>query len=438
MRATYEDLLRAARRSAVDAAGSRYKDRSEAVDDWKAVVAASAVHFRWLRHRFRAADLYDEPAVQSDRPLGRLAQAIGAGSDLLAIQDAQNASLLDDPRYLRAARAEIAAIALTGADCLLGHTRSRTPERRKAEATTRELETLARSDALRGGLGEIGLLAAGGPAGADHEVSMLPRHAARWERADDSVTVESLLTRDLRSTTAQIRTVCGYVWHLADHLLASDHAELGDGQRLELGVLKQAVRSAEAGALRTAESWRRRLSDLDGLAGTPSEAAFMDLRAALSRFVRPGGGLLEADSLVPDHGHAVSILQAVDEIVWSAEQVARRQQRATAALVSQGRLFVPREDINRRDLRYLNRPVNTRPLQSRWLRTTQPELFVGLTACLAWTADHLTVASEIARRLAGTSQERRPSHGQPWRSPGPYLAIPEFLSPGPDLDGLER
>ncbi|GAB3930378.1 hypothetical protein GCM10029976_032080 [Kribbella albertanoniae] len=427
MRTTYEDLLRAARRSAVEAAQSRYKNRSEAVDDWRAVVAASAVHLRWLRHRFRAADLYDEPAVQSDRPLGRLAQAIGAGSDLLALQDASNASLLDDPWRLRAARAEVAAIALTGADCVIGHTRSRTPERRLAELASGELEKLARHGEPSSGLGELGLLSAGGPVSSDDELSMLPRRASRWERADDDIAVESLLTRDLRSTTAQIRCVCGYVWHLACHLLASSQAELSAVRRLELGVLKQAVRSAEAGALRTAESWRRRLSDLDGHTGTPSEVMFLDLRAALDQFVRPEGRLLEPDVLVPDHATAVRVLEVVDEIVWSAEQVARRQQRAAAVLVSQGRLFVPRQDVSKQDPRYLNKPNNTKLLQGRWLRTTRPEFFAALTACLAWSADHLSVASDVARRLAGTSLERRPSHGQPLRKPAPDFELPELL-----------
>ncbi|MFF1819814.1 hypothetical protein ACFVWG_21110 [Kribbella sp. NPDC058245] len=355
-----------------------------------------------------------------------MAQAIGAGSDLLALQDAANASLLDDPWRLRAARAEVAAIALIGADCVIGHTRSRTPERRLAELTSGELDKIASDGGLSGGLGELGLLSAGGPVSADDELSMLPRYASRWERADDDIAVETLLTRDLRSTTAQIRCVCGYIWHLAGHLHASSHAELGAVRRLELGVLKQTVRAAEAGALRTAESWRRRLSDLDGHTGTPSEAMFVELRAALDQLVRPDGQLLGADTLVTDQATAVRILEAVDEIVWSAEQVARRQQRAAAVLVSHGRLFVPRQDVSNQDPRYLNTPTNTRLLQSRWLRTTRPEFFAALTAGLAWTADHLSVASDIARRLAGTSQERRPSHGQPLRRPAPDLELPEL------------
>ncbi|TDC28099.1 hypothetical protein [Kribbella albertanoniae] len=257
-------------------------DRSEAVDDWKAVVAATANHLRWLRHDLRAARLYGESGGQSDRPLGRLAQAIGVGGDLLATQDAVNARVLDDPTNLTSARAEVAAIALIGADTAMSNTRSRTAERRRLVRMLAALEKLATSDVRRGGLGDLGRLSVGAPAAADDAVSIISRHAARWERAEDTVALDALLTRDLRAATAQVRTICGYVWHLADMVVASPATELDARQVLDLNVLKQAVRAAEAGALRVAQSWRRRLSDLNGFTGTPSEAAFMELRAALA------------------------------------------------------------------------------------------------------------------------------------------------------------
>jgi len=289
-----------------------------------------------------------------------------------------------------------------------------------------ELEALAGTGVQRNGLGELGELSSSGPLTGDDDLSMLARYACRWERADITVALDSLLTRDLRSSTAQIRSVCGYIWHLTDQMLTSSHAELESPQRLDLRVLKAAVQAAEAGALRVAESWRRRLSDLYGPTGSPSEAMFAVLRTALDEVVRPRGRLLGADELIPDSATAARLVEVVDELVWSAEQMTRRQQRAVSALVSQGRFLVPRQDLSRLDLRYMRRPAHSRPLQTRWLRTTQPAFFAELTEYLAWSADHLARASRVARRLAGTSKERRPDPAGPARSPGPYLELPEL------------
>jgi len=438
MRATYEDLLRVARRIAVEAAKSTYKNRSEAVDDWRAVVAATTNHLRWLRHDLRAARLYGEPVEQSRGPLGRLARAIGAGGDLLASQSAVNARALDHPASLTSARAEVAAVALIGADAAMSHTRSKTPERRRLAKSMSELEKLAQSNVHRVGLGNLGRLSVGGPAVADDSISVISRLAARWERADDTIALDTLLTRDLRAGTAQLRTACGYAWHLTDMLVASPTADLDQRQVLDLKVLKQALRAGEAGALRAAQSWRRRLSDLNGFTGTPSEAAFLDLRAALDRVVRPEGRLLEPGTLVPERLAAYRLLDAVDELVWSAEQVGRRQQQAVSALVAQGRLFVPREDLISIDRRYLRPPAEARLMHMRWLRTNQPAFFAELTLSLAWSVDHLAVASGIARRLAGTSHESRPDRSSSPRRPAPYLEIPEAAAPEPRPDDPER
>ena len=65
--------------------------------------------------------------MRSDNSLGRLAQAIGAGADLLAVQDSASAAALDVREDLVAARAEVAAIALIGAGVVARNTRRRTP-----------------------------------------------------------------------------------------------------------------------------------------------------------------------------------------------------------------------------------------------------------------------------------------------------------------------
>ena len=99
--------------------------------------------------------------------------------------------------------------------------------------------------------------------------------------ADDAVPPQSLLTRDLRSITGQLRATCGYVWHLTDQVLASPYSGLKPRQQIDLRVLKAVMRAAESGALAIAESWRRRLSDLGGVTDLPGELAFIELKAAL-------------------------------------------------------------------------------------------------------------------------------------------------------------
>ncbi|GAA1713480.1 hypothetical protein GCM10009745_72240 [Kribbella yunnanensis] len=345
-----------------------------------------------------------------------------------------SARVLDDPAALVVGRAEVATIALIGADVVMAATRSKTAERRRLLRVTAELEKLSGQNPQRKALGQLGGLSVSGPGAVNDDLSRLARYAARWERADDSVTLQTLLTRDLRSTTAQIRTVCAYVWYLVDQVRVATPAGLEPWQRLSLRLLNKEVRAAEAGALRVAESWRRRLSDVHGHTGTPSEAMFIDLKEALDRLVRPGDSLLEADTLVPDRDRALRLLGAIDEMVWSAEQVGRRQQRAVAALVGQGRLFVPRQELSRYDLRYLRRPANASLLQSRWLRSTNAAFFSELTSSLAWSVDHLAAASLSARRLVGTSQQTRPHGGTSTRSPAPYLELSDPVNAGQEPD----
>jgi hypothetical protein len=78
------------------------------------------------------------------------------------------------------------------------------------------------------------------------------------------------------------------------------------------------------------------------------------------------------------------------------------------------------------DLSYLRRPTGgSRPLQARWVRTNFANCFDELTQALAWSADHLTVAVDVTRRLAGTSQQTaRPAGEEHTRMPAPYLDVP--------------
>lgn len=422
MRATYEDLLRTARRLAVNAHRGRYADEDQLMAEWQSVLDAAVGHLRWLRYELRATDRSERWAEPSNNSLGRLARAIGAGGDLLATQDPAAAVALDDHGHLIAARAEVAAITLIAARVVLRCIRVRTPGRLHLLTVVAELEELAREDVRRTGLGALGRLTAGLPAAPVDGVSLLARAAARWARAHEVLPPTSLLTRDLRSTTAQLRTVCGYAAHVVDHLLATPAADLDAGQVLDLKILKAGLRSADDGAMRVAESWRRRLSDLTGLSTTPGEIAFDELREALDSVVRRDGRLLRPAELVRSRRAAGGLLDALDELVSSTDRVATYQQSAVAGLIRTGRLFVPRHQAARVELLYLRRPGGgSRPLQSCWVRTNIPDCFDELTQALAWSVDHLAVATGIARRLTGTERQLRPTGDEHTRAPAPYM-----------------
>jgi hypothetical protein len=453
MRATYEDLLRAARRLAVDAHGEDHRDQAVLMAGWQSVVTATGRHLRWLRGRLPTEGQPTKSARRPDTSLGRLAQAIGAGADLLAIQDPGTAAALDNQADVAAARAEVAAIALTGARVVLRDIRTtRTaPEYRQLNSVMEALERLAQSDVQRCGLGALGGLATGAPSVAVDNLSLLAQSAARWERAHESVAPLTLLTRDLRSTTAQLRTVCGYTWHLADRLLSAAPAVQLDARlQVDLRTLKAGLRTFDAGAMRVAQSWQRRVSDVSGQSSIPGEVAFLDLSGALNRVIRRDGLLLQSQELVPSRRAAAGLLDAIDELVCSADRVCRLQQHAVAGLILEGRLFVPRRELARLYPVYLRRPgAGSRSPQSRWVRTNLPSCFDGLTDALAWSADHLTVASDVARRMAGTSYQSRPYGEERTRMPPPYLEVPNrprrtiprstgFVNPGQEPVGLDR
>ncbi|WP_410790559.1 hypothetical protein [Kribbella sp. C-35] len=440
MRATYEDLLRTARRTAVSAQRGVYPDEAEVMADWGAVLAATSHHLQWLRGRLKSATGESRFDVRSDNSLGRLAQAIGAGADLLAVQDSASATALDVREDLTAARAEVAAIALIGAGVVARNTRRRTPGRLQLGRAMRELAEIAASDVRRRGLGGIAMLAAGGPATLANDVSTIAPQADRWRRAHAAMPPQSMLTRDLRSTTVQLRTVCGQVWHLTTHLLAAASARLQPDQRMDLQILRRGLQRFDAPARDVELAWRGRLSDLSGLGSPETEVAFLDLKSAVDSNLQGDRGIRSAAALVGNHRAAAGLIDAVDELLWSADQVARWQQHAVSVLIAAGRLFVPRQEAARVEISYLRRPGGgTRPLQAKWVRTDLASCFSELTGRLADAGDHLTRAAEVARRLAGTSALLRRTADPLVRTPQPYVDIASGIAdPGQELSGLGR
>ena len=209
----------------------------------------------------------------------------------------------------------------------------------------RELAEIADSDVRRRGLGGLAMLAAGGPAALANDVSTIAPLADRWRRAHASMPPQSMLTRDLRSTTAQLRTVGGQVWHLTTHLLSSPSARLQPDQRIDLQILRRELQRFDAAARDVEGPGESRLSDLsgqgssgdgDGLPG-PEECDGPE----------PAQVIAASVPLViwwATIGLRLQLIDAVDELLWSAEQVADGKQHTVSVLIAAGRLFVPRRE----------------------------------------------------------------------------------------------
>lgn len=452
MRARYEDILRVARRRALEV--GHPGEHGDLGAGWAVVLKATRQHLAWLRGRLDVKQV-DRPAdVEPDKRLVALARAVGAGADLLAAQDLTTTEAFSDLEQLASARAEVASTILLAGVAVVEAVRG---ERRKDGArpdfveslapSMAELNRIAQSSEGRTGLGTLGGLAAGAPAIAADPMSGISRASVHWQRAHELSDPEILLTRDLRSITAQIRTVSGYAWHIASCLLVSpatpvDHAE-------QIKAVMFGLRGAQAGAQRTAHGWQRRLSDLGGQSALPGEVAFKDLLVALDQALKGNDRLLSPAEVITTPEDAGKMLDALDELTYSTHRVAHLQQRATAGLIMRGRLFVPLKVLVRRDPAYLHKPgASWRHPERMWAVTTRPDCFDDLTATLAWVTEHLADASRLTRELAGSTGELRPYGGGPVnRRPLPNVvairrraAVAQHnqldtLSPGPAAPG---
>ncbi|TDD18469.1 hypothetical protein E1218_25920 [Kribbella turkmenica] len=247
-----------------------YPDEAQVMADWQAVLSATKYHLRWLRCRLRTSPRAEpEPSGRSDNALGRLAQAIGAGADLLAVQDAAASWAFEVRDDLIAARAEVASIALIGARAGVRNTAARTHGRAHLLRVAEELADLAGADVRRAGLGGLAGLAASWPAAQAGDLQAVATAAARWERTHASVPPQTVLTRDLRSTTAQLRTVVSIARYLVTSLLSAPNAGLDRATRHSLLTVGSELLSFELSARGVQQAWRRRLSDLSGSSQSP-------------------------------------------------------------------------------------------------------------------------------------------------------------------------
>jgi hypothetical protein len=428
MRTRYEDLLTVARRRAEDSEGRVSTDPVQAAAGWAAVLAATRRQMTWLRFDLRVPDMGKAPS-HGDPALMAIAQALGAASDLLAGQDAVTAAVLDDRESLVAARAVVANIASIAAGSALAAMTSVSKRRRTVEQRSlarqlrfarRELEPIIAQQNGRV-LGPLGGLTAGMPATGNKIWERIAYAAAHWERLNGEVATRSLLTRDLRSVTVQIRTAAGDGRYLIRAVgAAAERLGFGSATMNRLRRASTALRRSDASSIDTAAAWSRNLSDLGGATTLPAERAFSELHDAVRRTIgRPAGGLRPIEELIPDRWTAGALLEAADELVHSTHQVALMQQRAVVDLVIAGRLFVPRIHAIRIDPAFQH--LTAAPLGKRqrtWVRAERIDFVPELTASLASVTELLGEAALVCRQLADTDDERRPTRLEPPTKPG--------------------
>ncbi|MGW6196995.1 hypothetical protein ACWF0M_12685 [Kribbella sp. NPDC055110] len=409
MRTTYEDLLRAVRRDATTTYNSAGIDTTDLIAGWQATLTAARHHFRWLRVELCTNDFGRAGLVAADGPFAALARSIGAGGDLLASQDRRTRAAWGDEEGLAAAREELASITDWAARAVVA--RLGTAQICCEDVRERLSRHLAALIAELGPLGKRGHLDVGAlrgltttlPYAAVDQPSQVILLAARWQSAHLATNRRSVLTRDLRSTTAQLRTVIGYSAHLI--ALLGQYDATAEVSR----ELVQALRTAAKATQRLAHVWRTRLSDLNGRSEGPAESSFVELASVLRAWLSDGERLKKPQDVVPDELARTGVANTIDELMHSAHRVAQVQQETVAWLVSDGRLFVPGVELAKHDPAFSRQPQVWRLKHPQtWVWTNVSACFDEATAALADVKDHLAAAARSAQILAGTSDLRRP------------------------------
>ncbi|MEU4193610.1 hypothetical protein AB0E69_17050 [Kribbella sp. NPDC026611] len=449
MRTTYEDLLRVARRDAVVAYNLAVDDDTDLIAGWQATLRAARHHFRWLRLELSTADYARASGTRAEGPFGVLARSLGAGADLLASQNRSTSEAFED-EWLVAARSEIASITALAARAAV--TRLASQQGSDIETNRRLLghlvDVLEELDFHRvpgsPAIGALLGLATTLPHAPVDEQSRVILLAAHWQSTHDATHPGGVVSRDLRSTTAQLRTVIGYCLHLT-HLMTQSASNSEAA-----GEVEQALRAAGAITQHVPYLLRTRVSDVGGRSDAAPEAAFVELLQALRGWLSDGQRLKGRRELLPDCRAVETASDVIDELIHAAVRVAEVQQNTVAWLILHGRLFVPKPELGKRDREFHNQPGAWRLKypQLSWVRTNLASCFDQLTADMTDLTHHLSVAARAARSIAGTSSLRRPYgpehfsappivHASRWRwTPSTYDAL--FSDVSADLDGPER
>lgn len=420
-RATYDDLLRVAHRWAMTANQQPGQNVGQLVVGWSEVVAATRGHLRWLRGNLRAPDLALRVDTDPDYYLHGVAQGLGAATDLLAGRSLAESHLFDDLEALSAARSRAASITTSAAAAVeRGLLSAPRDEARRVKVLSRHLRRvvseLERQRAHGGSAwttNPLSRLATAAPPPGFEPTSFVAELAASWQRAHEEIPARVLLTRDLRSITAQVRSAGGYAAHFANALVqACPDVGIEPWMVADLRKIGEEAERAEAAGKAVAMGWRSRLSDLNGRSDHPGVHHYVVLLGELRRLTMRDGRTVTAPELVTSQRSAYALIDALDELAHATHRVAQLQQEATAELIGVGGLFAPTVVVARNNPDYRHGNGNPRPTRpGSWARTTRPQDFTELTRSLDELEQHWSKTATLARRVAATPGQLRPYGG---------------------------
>jgi hypothetical protein len=196
-----------------------------------------------------------------------------------------------------------------------------------------------------------------------------------------------------------------------------------------LVVSLQQVTTAEA---RVTSAWRTRMCDVTGRSDSPVEPVFLQLLAALQRWLRDGEQLKPTHTIIGNSTQAAQARAVVDELANAAHRVAVLQLDAVRWLVVNGRLYVRKAELAKRDPEFNQRPSvwRLRYPQPYWVRTARASCFDELTSAVA------EVSSSFAEAVRWRSERPEVGAADPGELAvlGPEPAEPLAVVPDPDVE----
>ncbi|MFC0622430.1 hypothetical protein [Kribbella deserti] len=420
-RATYDDLLRVAHRWAMAANQNPGHDIDQLTTGWAEVVTATCRHLNWLHSDLPSPELTVDANTSPDYYLQAVARSLGAATDLLATQTAPTSRLLDDPQALSAARYRVAAITTSAAAAvqrgLLAAPATRARQVKAlgvhVQQVIAEIEAQPRTSDTPWHANPLSGLATASPPPGTEQTSYVAQLSASWQRAHEEIPAKVLLTRDLRSITAQLRSAGAYAAHFADALIQSGQtAGLEAWMVTDLAQLRDESRQAEAAGRDVAMGWRTRLSDVNGRSDHPGVDRYVVLLKELRNLTMRDGRTVDTAELVTSQRSAYALMSALDELSHASHRIAELQREAVDELIVRGMLFAPITVVARSnpDYRHGNlRYRDTTP--GAWVRTSRAEDFTELTASLTAVEQHWSNSAVLAKRVAATTGQLRPYGG---------------------------
>lgn len=408
-RARYDELLAVAERWTIEAIRNPSQDAMAVAAGWQTVYRVVVHHFGWLGVRLRAQsgvqlETGPEPA------LARVAEAIGAAGDLLALHAGTTGPPLDDLRAIAAARRDLAALVVNTAfavrsalDAAHGRGKWRVVQiRQHLDKVWLDLIHTMQVNDPGGELPAVTLaqLATSLSAPSSDRAGTIATAAARWSSLHRQQGADGVVTRDLRATTAQQRTTNAMTAHIAGGLIATatDHG-LGEDRVVALVQLQGVLHRGDRALMTVERYWRHFDASGPGRSIHPAVNAHQAALDELRALVRPtsGGHLARGLELVPDPETARNLLAMVDDLSHTLAEVATCQAAVAARLASDRKLLI--SEVAR----------GGRVGRLSWVKIYLPVQAEPLLTALDAVVPLAGEAARLSRIAAGTLHEVRPS-----------------------------